>query len=149
MRTNGIFTFGIVLTSLLTVFGFQNCSKDNFNQVSFSNVVQLGELKGTEVTSQNSDQIESELNERHAQGLHEAPDDAVPCDKNENSDEDEDSDDEAKVYLCHFPKGNPEERHTICIGVPAIKAHLDHQASPDIEGTKDFLGRCEDEEEAK
>jgi hypothetical protein len=38
-----------------------------------------------------------------------------------------------KVCLCHVPPGNPAAAHTICVGAPAVKAHLGHG---------DSLGEC-------
>ena len=38
-----------------------------------------------------------------------------------------------KVCLCHIPPGNPGNAHTICVGAPAVKAHLGHG---------DTLGEC-------
>ena len=37
----------------------------------------------------------------------------------------------AKVCLCHVPPGDPADEHTICVGPPAVRAHLGHG---------DFLG---------
>lgn len=31
-----------------------------------------------------------------------------------------------KVCLCHVPPGNPGNEHTICVGAPAVRAHLAH-----------------------
>jgi hypothetical protein len=39
----------------------------------------------------------------------------------------------AKVCLCHVPPGDPADQHTICVGPPAVRAHLGHG---------DFLGEC-------
>ena len=33
---------------------------------------------------------------------------------------------EDKVVICHIPPGNPDNKHTITIGAPAVKAHLSH-----------------------
>ena len=38
-----------------------------------------------------------------------------------------------KVVICHAPPGNPDNRHTITVGFPAVQAHLDHG---------DTLGSC-------
>jgi hypothetical protein len=32
----------------------------------------------------------------------------------------------AKVCLCHVPPGDPADAHTICVGAPAVRAHLGH-----------------------
>src|SRR4051794_20439444 len=32
--------------------------------------------------------------------------------------------DSRKVMLCHVPPGNPDAKHTICVGRPALNAHL-------------------------
>jgi len=42
------------------------------------------------------------------------------------------------VRMCHVPRGNPDNAHTIIIGKPAARAHLAHG---------DSLGACEGEEE--
>lgn len=31
-----------------------------------------------------------------------------------------------KVTICHYPPGNPENMHTLSVGAPAVKAHMDH-----------------------
>jgi len=31
-----------------------------------------------------------------------------------------------KTLVCHIPPGNPENAHNICIGNPAVPAHLAH-----------------------
>jgi hypothetical protein len=38
-----------------------------------------------------------------------------------------------KTTVCHIPPGNPANKHTICVGTPAVPAHLAHG---------DFLGSC-------
>jgi len=38
-----------------------------------------------------------------------------------------------KTLLCHYPPGNPANRHDICVGDPAVPAHLAHG---------DSLGTC-------
>ncbi|UCE59897.1 MAG: hypothetical protein JSU63_20935 [Phycisphaerales bacterium] len=42
---------------------------------------------------------------------------------------------EESVELCHIPPGNPDNRHTITVGVPAVDAHLAHG---------DYQGECRD-----
>jgi hypothetical protein len=41
--------------------------------------------------------------------------------------------DTMKTTICHIPPGNPANAHTICVGNPAVAAHLDHG---------DFVGTC-------
>lgn len=38
-----------------------------------------------------------------------------------------------KTLLCHVPPGHPSNRHDICVGDPAVPAHLAHG---------DSLGSC-------
>jgi hypothetical protein len=38
-----------------------------------------------------------------------------------------------KTTICHIPPGNPENAHTLCVGTPAVDAHLAHG---------DHLGSC-------
>ena len=40
-----------------------------------------------------------------------------------------------KALVCHVPPGNPANAHTICVGKPAVKAHLKNH--PDSEGSCD------------
>jgi hypothetical protein len=40
-----------------------------------------------------------------------------------------------KVLICHIPPGNPDNRHDIVVGAPAVPAHLAHG---------DFVGTCDD-----
>jgi len=40
-----------------------------------------------------------------------------------------------KEQVCHIPPGNPANAHTICVGKPSVKAHLDHG---------DYLGKCKE-----
>lgn len=37
-----------------------------------------------------------------------------------------------KSLICHVPPGNPVNEHTICVGTPAVDAHLGHH--PDYQG---------------
>lgn len=48
---------------------------------------------------------------------------------------------EKKVRICHFPPGNPEARHTICISENALHAHMEHGDSSAEH--QDHLGVCE------
>jgi hypothetical protein len=49
-----------------------------------------------------------------------------------------------KVLICHYPRGNPAARHEICIGRPALMAHIRHSASS---SHVDHLGTCPDDDE--
>ena len=42
---------------------------------------------------------------------------------------------EAKVTICHFPPGNPENAQTITVGAAAVPAHVE------LHG--DFVGTCD------
>ena len=41
--------------------------------------------------------------------------------------------DTKKTTICHIPPGNPANAHTLCVGNPAVPAHLAHG---------DFVGSC-------
>jgi hypothetical protein len=43
------------------------------------------------------------------------------------------ADAKSSVCICHYPPGNPDNAHTICVGAPAVKAHLKHG---------DTIGEC-------
>jgi hypothetical protein len=45
-----------------------------------------------------------------------------------------DPQDTKKTTICHIPPGNPANAHTLCVGNPAVPAHLDHG---------DYLGACQ------
>jgi hypothetical protein len=44
-----------------------------------------------------------------------------------------DPSDTKKTTICHLPPGNPDNAHTLCVGNPAVPAHLAHG---------DRLGSC-------
>lgn len=35
-----------------------------------------------------------------------------------------------KELICHIPPGNPANAHSICVGKPAVKAHVKHHGDP-------------------
>src|SRR4051812_39413485 len=39
-----------------------------------------------------------------------------------------------KVLICHIPPGNPANAHEICVGEPAVAAHVSHHG--------DSIGAC-------
>jgi hypothetical protein len=41
--------------------------------------------------------------------------------------------DTKKTTICHIPPGNPANAHTLCVGNPAVPAHMAHG---------DYLGQC-------
>ena len=43
-----------------------------------------------------------------------------------NADDGDMQGNQGKVCLCHIPPGNPAAAHTICVGSPAVSAHLGH-----------------------
>ena len=45
-----------------------------------------------------------------------------------------------KVRICHIPPGNPANRHTICIGYPALKAHVGCHG---VDDDRDYVGHCD------
>jgi hypothetical protein len=51
---------------------------------------------------------------------------------------------EAGVEICHLPPGNLAALHTICIGAPAIKAHIDEFHGEPAGGVPDVFGKCSD-----
>jgi hypothetical protein len=40
-----------------------------------------------------------------------------------------------KVTICHIPPDNPDERHTITVGAPAVAAHIREHG--------DYIGACQ------
>ncbi|MCB0366208.1 MAG: hypothetical protein H6624_07935 [Bdellovibrionaceae bacterium] len=49
-------------------------------------------------------------------------------------------DDEGKkVDICHFPPGNPENYHTVCVSIRALGAHIGRHGH---EGERDYVGKC-------
>lgn len=51
-----------------------------------------------------------------------------------------------KVLICHYPPGNPAARHELCIGYPAVNAHLTHHDRG--EDAHDTLGACGTEDDS-
>ena len=51
-----------------------------------------------------------------------------------------------KVLVCHVPQGNPDNRHNICIGRPAVDAHLRLHDASSAAGDEDTLGPCPGQE---
>jgi hypothetical protein len=48
---------------------------------------------------------------------------------------------EHKISICHVPPGNSAQRHTLCVGAPAIAAHLKHHKAHDSQ-IGDYVGEC-------
>jgi len=53
----------------------------------------------------------------------------------EVEDDDDEEEKDNKIEICHIPKGNPSNAHTISVGMPAGKAHLSHG---DLEGACEY-----------
>jgi hypothetical protein len=56
----------------------------------------------------------------------------------DDDDDDDDDDQEEMVTICHIPRGNPSNAHTITIGEGALQSHLnhgDHEGACTISGT--------------
>lgn len=50
---------------------------------------------------------------------------------------------EKKIYICHYPAGNIENSHTLCISTKALKAHVGvHGSGDDL----DYVGKCDQAE---
>jgi hypothetical protein len=45
----------------------------------------------------------------------------------------------AGVLICHLPPGNPANRHSLCIGAPAVAHHIAEHHRGDL---GDYLGAC-------
>jgi hypothetical protein len=46
-----------------------------------------------------------------------------------------------QIYICHIPPGNSAERHTLCVGAPAVAAHIKHHKAHDSQ-LSDYVGQC-------
>ncbi len=59
------------------------------------------------------------------------------CDKDAEEDSDSVAGDaeDSCVVICHIPPGNPAAAHTICVGAPAVAAHVAQHG--------DKIGACE------
>lgn len=53
---------------------------------------------------------------------------------------------EKQVTICHVPPGNPRAKHTITIGISALRAHMNHCSKGKKDTEKDYLGPCHDGE---
>lgn len=118
------------ITALLTTF--QNCGNVNFTEA------EVAAASKADQDSQNQPQVGPDMP------------DVVDDDGGNNL-----TDDDRKKYackteegenglkVCHYPPGNPEARHVICIGEPALDAHLHHGESVESWHV-DNLGDCKD-----
>jgi hypothetical protein len=59
---------------------------------------------------------------------------ACVCDGGDGPPDSHDKCGSHKTLLCHYPKGNPGNRHEICVGNPAVPAH--------VNGHGDTYGLC-------
>lgn len=46
-----------------------------------------------------------------------------------------------QIYICHIPPGNSAQRHTLCVGAPAVAAHIKHHKAHDTQ-LSDYVGQC-------
>jgi hypothetical protein len=46
-----------------------------------------------------------------------------------------------QIYICHIPPGNSAQRHTLCVGAPAVAAHIKHHKAHDTQ-LGDYVGQC-------
>lgn len=65
--------------------------------------------------------------------------DCDPALPDDDDDDDDNDDDDDKVTICHIPPGNPNAKHTIRVGAPAVSTHLGHG---------DTRGACDPEDES-
>jgi hypothetical protein len=56
---------------------------------------------------------------------------------------DKDKDGEKHVVICHVPPGNPGAKHTIVIGMSAVRAHMNHGSHGKNHNERDYLGECQ------
>lgn len=49
-----------------------------------------------------------------------------------------------KVRICHIPPGNPDNRHTICIGRSALPAHVGRHG---VDDDHDYVGSCDGDDD--
>ncbi len=133
--------FRVSLLALVTlVVLFQNCGNVKF------------EGDGSKIVSKIGAELNSP-NEQNGGGSLEVPEGNGPPEDNNNVPEYSEeelaaaacSDGSEQGYLiCHFPTGNFEAFHTLCVGRGALIAHLRHGHSGTPGHPRDLLGSCED-----
>ncbi len=108
----------LIISVMSCLVMFQNCGKVSFDN-SVGSAVEKSSAGSDESLDQKvpiSDLINSETGEVMDQSdLFEV----YPC-KNRN---------ERGILICHYPPGNADAHHTICVGESALAAHLDHGQS--------------------
>ena len=95
--------------------------------------IDTSDMDGLPIDENTIDDLEDELNDRKRKNRRqnrEVPDipDYADCGTN-------------KVLICHIPPGNFNARHDICIGIPALRAHMMVNG---FSGYPNFIGRCID-----
>lgn len=64
----------------------------------------------------------------------------------EDSSDDDSSDDDnknKKVVICHVPKGNPGNAHTLVVSWSAVRAHVDENHHRSEGEPADYFGECD------
>lgn len=144
-----------LLASALLIVGFQNCSQtgfqfsdETFGKTSYDDsrgplVVDVAEMideeeqetivADIEVTNQSDDRGPTNVNEREPAKADRDSDEILEAYSCSNG-----SKGMKKVFVCHHPKGNPANRHTLCVGFPAARALLDQGK----DAQRNYLGQC-------
>lgn len=114
---------------LVFAMGFNNCTKVAFNDAGTDSTTKVQGLPGIEQAAVDQSNC-------------------VGDDDDDNDDGVDDDDDDNSCYaICHVPPGNYLQRHTIYIGLGAIRAHLENHISHDDVSYHDEAGECEDNNE--
>lgn len=122
----------LVISMLAALVMFQNCGKVSFDSSNGGSSVDKSSSDGSGDELGDKIPVSDLVNDETEEVMTE--DDlfeVYPCG----------NDKEKKIYICHYPQGELETHHTLCVGAPAVAAHVDHH---DKEGAVDYVGPCQD-----
>ena len=133
--------------------GTNDGEDSNNGNSSDNNVGEDGENSDGNVGDNNDNNNNSNDNNNGSEdnSLSNNSDDGDPSDGDNNPPEYSEEDLAAAVcsngkqqgyLICHFPPGNSQGSHTLCVGRKAVDAHLKHNHSDDPDHPRDVLGSC-------
>lgn len=146
MRLLSVRYLGLFASSLLMITTFQNCGQAGALNNAGTSLAKSDAPLVVDVVGEIQNQLppvaDSDAAVEHVDYIkHENEDDIVFDNELENVLKDHACGDNSskKVLVCHYPQGNPSNRHEICIGRAALRAHLSHSADA---AHMDHLGAC-------
>ncbi len=126
--------------------GHSSHDDDDDSDDSYAGSENSGHRHGNEENHGKGKKCRDRLIEQHNNNRH---DEMVTSPKEMDSDSDMAAivrcgDKGNKVLVCHFPNADHSKRKTLCIGRPALEAHIEHLGKKRGSEHVDYAGRCKD-----